>query len=113
DAITFSNENEVELNKSITSDASENLHNLDAESNSSILDQSTSHNSGIIVTNSLDKQIKKRKAFTFKVQNEDGIEVKCNHEYKLSTETGNLKSHLYQIHRILLPEKDNNQLTQI
>ncbi|CAG8542376.1 5042_t:CDS:1, partial [Dentiscutata erythropus] len=138
--ITFS----IGLDESIASDASdvsENLHSLDTESNSSIPDQSTSYNSSVTVTNSLGKQIIKRKAFTctkrsrpqkswvwdyfkknklkkkayclVKIQNENGIEVKCNHDYELSTGTGNLKSHLRQIHRILPPEKNNNKSTQI
>ncbi|CAG8827163.1 10876_t:CDS:2, partial [Gigaspora rosea] len=55
---------EFQLNESNASDISENLenlHNLDAESNSNSPDQSTSHNTGVTITNSLGKKIRKRR----------------------------------------------------
>ncbi|CAG8826316.1 26189_t:CDS:1, partial [Gigaspora rosea] len=139
--ITLPNEDELELNESTASDISENLDNLDAESNSSLPAQSTSHTSGVIVTNSLGKRIRKKKVisrtkrpkpgekswvwdyfkknklekkvyFRVEITCEDGTEKPCNHNYKITTGTGNLKSHLRQIHRILPPEENNNQSIQ-
>ncbi|CAG8614868.1 3375_t:CDS:1 [Dentiscutata erythropus] len=137
-------EREFEVNELSASDISENLHNLDNESNTGLPDQSTSHNSGVtvMVANSLDKWIQKRKVFTrtkksrpgekswiwdyfkkyplekkilcrVKITNENGIEKTCDHNYEITTGTGNLKSHLRQIHRILPPEENNNKPTQI
>ncbi|CAG8556704.1 18885_t:CDS:2 [Racocetra fulgida] len=89
-------------NESNMSDISENPNDLDIESNSSSPEQSTSQNNGItVITNSL-----------VQTTNEDGNEDTCGQEYELSTGTGNLKSHLRQVHRILPPETNNknNQL---
>ncbi|CAG8758841.1 17338_t:CDS:2 [Gigaspora margarita] len=84
DIIDLSNESNV-------SDISENPNDPDIESNSSSPEQSTSQNNGItVITNSL-----------VKTTNENGNKDTCNQEYALSTGTGNLKSHLRQIHRIL------------
>ncbi|CAG8636067.1 14784_t:CDS:2, partial [Dentiscutata heterogama] len=124
DAITSSNEDEVELIESNISNVLETSQSLDVESNSSSPDQSTSHSRGVTVTNSLGKRIQRRKVPTrtkksrsrkswvwhyfkknkvekkaycqVKITNEDGSENKCNHDYELSTGTGNLKSHLRQ-----------------
>ncbi|CAG8741340.1 15833_t:CDS:2 [Gigaspora margarita] len=91
DIIALSNESNV-------SDISENPNDPDIESNSSSPEQSTSQNNGVtIITNSL-----------VKTMNKDGNEDTCNQKYALSTGTGNLKSHLHQIHRILPPETNNN-----
>ncbi|CAG8829250.1 6349_t:CDS:1, partial [Dentiscutata erythropus] len=128
-----------ELNDLNTSNISENVHDLDAESGSSSPDQPLSHNSGITVTvaNSLGKRVRKKRTFTHSrrpnpreswvwtyfrknkvekkiyckviVEDKDGLEKECDNDYELSTGTGNLKSHLRQIHRILPPEKNNNQ----
>ncbi|CAG8726623.1 18030_t:CDS:2 [Dentiscutata erythropus] len=49
-----------------------------------------------------------------KVTNDDSNEESCNHDYELTTGTGNLKAHLHQIHKILPPENNNsNSLTKI
>ncbi|CAG8503099.1 10988_t:CDS:1, partial [Cetraspora pellucida] len=45
--IAFSNKNKIRLDESIASDVLENLYSLDTKLNSSIPDQSTSHNSSI------------------------------------------------------------------
>ncbi|CAG8514091.1 14732_t:CDS:2, partial [Cetraspora pellucida] len=42
------------------------------------------------------------------ITNKDGSEELCNHQYGLTTGTGNLKAHLHQAHRILPPENNNN-----
>ncbi|CAG8842657.1 13836_t:CDS:1, partial [Gigaspora margarita] len=42
-----------------------------------------------------------------------GTKKSCNHNYEVTTGTGNLKSYLHQIHRILPPEENNNQSIQI
>ncbi|CAG8595796.1 7848_t:CDS:1 [Gigaspora rosea] len=129
--LDFYNNNIIALsNESNVSDISENPNDPDIESNSSSSEQSTSQNNGItVITNSLGKRIKKKKAFTHnkklrpskswvwhyfrrnkvekkiyckvKTTNEDGNEDTCNQEYALLTGTGNLKSHLRQILRIL------------
>ncbi|CAG8822383.1 19850_t:CDS:2, partial [Gigaspora rosea] len=55
---------EFQLNESNASDISENLenlHNSDAESNSNSPNQSTSRNTGVTITNSLGKKIRKRR----------------------------------------------------
>ncbi|CAG8635018.1 6429_t:CDS:1 [Racocetra fulgida] len=137
DTITWSNEDEFELD---ALSIAENLYNSDSESNSSTPDQSTSQNTSVTVTNSLGKRVRKKKALIYtkqrekswmwfyfkrsqpdkkiycqvKVTNDDGNKESCNHDYELTTRTGNLKAHLCQIHRILLPEKSNsNSLTKI
>ncbi|CAG8790115.1 26561_t:CDS:2 [Gigaspora margarita] len=57
DALSWLNEDELnessELNDLNTSNISENIHDLDAESGLSSPDQPLSHNSGVTVTNSL------------------------------------------------------------
>ena len=40
--------------------------------------------------------------------NKDGLEKECDNNHELSTGTGNLKSHLRQVHRILFPKENNN-----
>ncbi|CAG8744085.1 14035_t:CDS:2, partial [Dentiscutata heterogama] len=84
DIIALSNESNV-------LDISENPNDPDIKSNSSSPEQSTSQNNSItVITNSL-----------VQTTNEDGNEGTCGQEYKLSTGTGNLKSYLRQVHRIL------------
>ncbi|CAG8824515.1 20952_t:CDS:2, partial [Gigaspora rosea] len=102
-----------ELNDLNISSISENVHNLDTASNSSSPDQTLLHNSGVTVTNSLGKRVRKRKVFSRSKrpkpkENEDGLEKECGHNYELTTGTGNLKSHIRQVHRILPPEENNN-----
>ena len=43
------------------------------------------------------------------------VRKECGNDYELSTRTGNLKSHLHQIYKILPSEENNNQnkLTKI
>ncbi|CAG8625085.1 3414_t:CDS:2 [Racocetra fulgida] len=90
DTLSWPNEDKLnesnELNELNTSNISENVYNLDSESGLSSPDQPPS--SGVTVTNSLEKE--------------------CSNDYELSTETGNLKAHLRQIH-IILPSEENNQ----
>ncbi|CAG8669127.1 16344_t:CDS:2 [Gigaspora rosea] len=86
-----------ELNDLNISSISENVHDLDTASNSSSPDQTLLHNGGVTVTNSL-----------VMTKDEDGLEKECGHDYELTTGTGNLKSHLRQVHRILPPEENNN-----
>ncbi|CAG8765557.1 27447_t:CDS:2, partial [Dentiscutata erythropus] len=76
-------------------------------------EQSTSQNNGVtVITNSLGKRIQKKKLLCA-TKNRDLVKV--GQEYELSTRTGNLKSHLRQVHRILPPETNNknNQLVNI
>ncbi|CAG8666010.1 9385_t:CDS:2, partial [Racocetra fulgida] len=105
---TWSNEDELELDgSSDKSDTNilENLHSSDVklldESTSILPDQSALSNSGVTITNSL--------AYCrVEVVKKDGTKSACDHHYELTTGTGNLKSHLHQIHRILPPEANNN-----
>ncbi|KAF0464074.1 hypothetical protein F8M41_026554 [Gigaspora margarita] len=70
DTISWSNDNENkldesnELNNLNSSNISENIHDLDTASNSSSPDQALPCNSGITITNSLGKRVRKRKAFS-------------------------------------------------
>ncbi|CAG8857004.1 42747_t:CDS:2, partial [Gigaspora margarita] len=83
-----------------------NPNDPDIESNSSSPEQSTSQNNGVtVITNSL---VEKKIYCKVKTTNKDGNEDTCNQEYELLTGTGNLKSHLRQIHRILPSETNNN-----
>ncbi|CAG8680169.1 17710_t:CDS:2 [Dentiscutata erythropus] len=115
--ITFSNENEIGLDESIASDASdvsENLHSKQIIKQKAFTRTKRSRSQKSWVWDYFKKNKLEKKAYCLvKVQNENSIEVKCNHDYELSTGTGNLKSHLRQIHIILPPEKNNNKLTQI
>ncbi|CAG8799942.1 415_t:CDS:2 [Dentiscutata erythropus] len=100
-----------ELNELNTSNILEDVHNLDAESDSNSLDQPPL--SGVTITNSLDKRVRKKKNFTYSKklnsrENKDSLKKECSNDYKLSTGTGNLKAHLHQIYKIL-PSEENNQ----
>ncbi|CAG8581341.1 15235_t:CDS:2, partial [Cetraspora pellucida] len=112
DIIALSNESNV-------SDISENPNDSDIESNSSSPEQFTLQNNGItVITNSLSKRIQKKKLLRI-TKNRDLVKVDnkdtCDQEYKLLTGTGNLKSHLCQVYRILPfePNNKNNQLVNI
>ncbi|CAG8703215.1 11739_t:CDS:2, partial [Gigaspora margarita] len=94
DTISWPNDNKNKLDKSNklndlnSSNISENIHDLDIASNSSFPDQALPCN--------------------IKIKDKDGLEKEYSNNYGLTTGTGNLKSHLRQVHRILPPEENNN-----